>query len=323
MDRNTIELKGYVTDLIPLNTTDYCIQEVFGNGVSWTAKISANMKSITEVDSFIKGYAELSSETLKLRTKKSIGERSQFLLKNYYRCQHDTRYEKTRDVLSRKTENPLRRNKNTYCPMTLSVKIKKIATDYPCEIVIGHNHNHPIKNLEVLSYKPLSDSCIEEVNALFQSGCAPSAANREILQNLRKRSKNEAAFHIQKANRSVCPRRRDFNSLYTNYCRKHFGGKNGEATFSMKCAKIDEFKAAEPEVKVEYSVYNNEEESPLILAIVTPLMARVHQMVRTFRRVFPSPFLLLYTDIGYALICGWTRSKILVPKFWRGRKRPK
>ena len=136
MDRNTIELKGYVTDLIPLNTTYYCIQEVFGNGVSWTAKISANMKSITEVDSFIKGYAELSSETLKLRTKKSIGERSQFLLKSYYRCQHDTRYEKTRDVLSRK---------NTYCPMTLSVKIKKIATDYPCEIVIGHNHNHPIK----------------------------------------------------------------------------------------------------------------------------------------------------------------------------------
>ena len=42
----------------------------------------------------------------------------------------------------------------------------------------------------------------------------PSMAYYEFLQQLRANSMNEPDFHIKNADRSICPRLRDFNTLY-------------------------------------------------------------------------------------------------------------
>ena len=285
------DLKDRVQELIPLSTNDYRIDNVLGTvtlgsvpGDSWRAKIKANVRSFPEVQDFIDGYMKYSSETIKIRTNKTVVDsaRSPYLANVFYRCQHDTRYELTRDTTTVLQRNPLKRIKDTYCPFSLSIKVKKGSESYPCDIFLAHEHNHPTTSLEALSHKSLSESVVEEVNSLFVSGYTSSSAYREFLCSLRRNCTSELDFHIQKADRSLCPRRRDFNSIYSKYCRQYFGGKNGEEMFSMMFTKIEEFKAAQPNAKVEYSVYNNKEESPLILAIVTPLTARVHQMVSLF-----------------------------------------
>ena len=59
----------------------------------------------------------------------------------------------------------------------------------------------------------------------------PSQAYNEFLLNLKKDCEDDLNFHLQKADRSKCPRRRDFNSLYIKYCQEHFGGQNGPEIF--------------------------------------------------------------------------------------------
>ena len=87
-------------------------------------------------------------------------------------------------------------------------------------------------------------------------------------------------FHLRKADRSISPRRRDFNVLYRKYCDEHFGARNGVEMFEKLEEKILSFKENIKDVKIKYQMYDKEERSSLIIAILTPLMERVHTMVR-------------------------------------------
>ena len=74
-------------------------------------------------------YTETNSETLKLKTKRFGTERSSFVLQAYYRCQHDTSFEKTsRESLNVLKQRPCKRFKNTYCPFQLIFKVRKVPS---------------------------------------------------------------------------------------------------------------------------------------------------------------------------------------------------
>ena len=64
---------------------------------------------------------------------------------------------------------------------------------------------------EALSFEMLSDEVKKEANSLFLNNLIPC---NKFLQNLKKDYENNLNFHLQKFDRSKCPRRRDFNSLY-------------------------------------------------------------------------------------------------------------
>ena len=89
---------------------------------------------------------------------------------------------------------------------------------YPCVIILQNNHNHPTQSLEAKSFIDLTDLVKEKVNSLFELGMSPSLAYKEFLKNLRKDCKDELMFHKQKADRSLCPRRRNFNCLCSQFC---------------------------------------------------------------------------------------------------------
>ena len=129
----------------------------------------------------------------------------------------------------------------------------------------------------------VASDAISKINGLFEIGCTPSSAYRGFLCGLRKICENELDFHIKKVDRSITPRRRDFNNLYKKYCLENFGGKDCAEMFEKLGEKIEQFLQMEPESCIKYSTYDADEDSPFILAIVTPLMQRVHTMVsRTF-----------------------------------------
>ena len=156
--KNTAELKAWVIDTIPGGGT-YHIENVEGTSKQWKATLLFNnIDSFRGVEEFVVKYTETNSETLKLRTKRFGTERSRFVLQAYYRCQHDTRFEKTRESLNVLKQQPCKRFKNTYYPFQLIIKVRKVPKDnFPCEIIIEHFHKHPIDSLEVTSFKGLSE----------------------------------------------------------------------------------------------------------------------------------------------------------------------
>ena len=148
-----------------------------------------------------------------------------------------------------------------------------------CNVFIEHCHSHAVNSLEALSFKMLSTEIKMEIKALFSSGLTPSQAYKEFLRNVQSNSEDELNFHFKKAEWSKCPRRRDFNLLYIKYCCQKFGGRNGAEMFGKLEERINEFTESNEVAKISYQLYNKDENLALILAIVTPLMQRVHSKV--------------------------------------------
>ena len=79
--------------------------------------------------------------------------------------------------------------------------------------------------------------------------------------------------------RSKCPRRSDFNSLYIKHYQEHFGGKNGPEMCCNLEERISNFIDTHKEAKTAYQVYDKDGGAASILVSITPLMIIVHQKV--------------------------------------------
>ena len=60
-----------------------------------------------------------------------------------------------------------------------------------------------------------------EIEALFSSGLTPSQAYTEFLRNLQSNSEDELNFHLKKADRSKCPRKRYFFRYILNIATRN------------------------------------------------------------------------------------------------------
>ncbi|XP_066923705.1 uncharacterized protein [Clytia hemisphaerica] len=241
-----------------------------------------DVKNQEDIDNFLDFYMNETNEIMKIKVKKTPGQKSIYAIKSIYRCHFDTRYENTRDAESILRKDPSKRFKNTMCPFQISFKVIKCPShsNASCQLTMTYEHNHPVNSLEALSFKRISEEILIEVQNLFEKGNTPSQAYQEFLRTLKLHCEDQIKFHLSKADRSKCPRRRDFNSLYIKFCKEKFGGKNGADMFEKLKERINQFEENMDGIKVAYQLYNEDENSALILAILTPLMIRVHRMVR-------------------------------------------
>ena len=155
-----------------------------------------------------------------------------------------------------------------------------------CNIFIEHSHNHAVNSLEASNIQMVSADIKMEIKALISFGLTPSQVYNEFLRNLQSNSEDERNFHLKKADRFKWPRRRDFKSLYIKYCHEKFGGRNGAEMYDKLEERINEFMESNEGAKISYQLYNKDQNLALILAIVTPVMQRVHLKV-IGKLVFP------------------------------------
>ena len=99
-------------------------------------------------------------------------------------------------------------------------------------IDIEFEHNHSLENLEATNFCDISSDCVDKIYKLYERGHTPSTA-RQYLKEIREACTNDLEFHKKKVDRSVVPRRRDFNYLYTQFGNERFGGR-GVMMFSLK-----------------------------------------------------------------------------------------
>ena len=112
-------------------------------------------------------------------------------------------------------------------------------------------------------------------------GSTASVAYYQFLRDFREQSQSELDFHKQKANRALCPRRTDFNVLYRKFCNVIYGGENGKQMFQGLESNLQQLRNTNM-ARVEWQLYDSVMEIPLIVALVTPLMERVHMVFETF-----------------------------------------
>ena len=107
-------------------------------------------------------------------------------------------------------------------------------------------------------------------------------AYNQFLRDLKISCENDLGYCLQKSNRSLAPRRPDFNRLYQAYCQEKYGSRNGAEMYSHLNQVVSSYLQEEHDALVTFQAYEQTEEETItfILAMVTPQMKRVHNMVR-------------------------------------------
>ena len=244
-----VEKEQEETKILETLPEDFCYK--FNNLSANGQKSSFSTEDITteNLDRWLTEFQTINSITLKIKTKKK--PTTGYLIQNYYRCQHNTRrWSPSKDPQRKLHTNPAARVKNTNCPFQLIIKIN---TSGICFVDIDWAHNHNRINLEASNFKDISSSTIEKVKKLYEDGNTPSIARQVFLKDLKQSCNDEMTYHVMKADRSITPRKRDFNYLYDQFTKEQFGGKNGEM-FQKLEEKMEEYLKNHPGV---YKHINN------------------------------------------------------------------
>lgn len=274
---NTRELKDCVLDLLPLSEDEIKTFYVRGTVKEFRAELC--FKLLVSIDEFIAEYCNKTNETLKIASVKKLKETSTYEQWRIYRCHHQTRYENTSNSGKIAMQKPSKRFKNTTCPFKFEIKKIRNETEFPFILNLEWRHNHSVSSLQAWSYKDIPKNVLDDIKSMYKRGLTPSMAFREYMQDLRNKCSSDIEYHLFKADRSKCPRRGDFYNIYTHFCVELYGAKNGEIMFSTLKEKLKEIQESLPGMVYKEVDYDETENQPFILAIVTPLMKRVHKMV--------------------------------------------
>ena len=225
---NTEELLDAVGLKIPLSDENFKVKSVQGSISRFKASVICN---ITNEDEFIENYKKKTNE-IKSNTK-SPGKKSLYNKIQYFRCHHNTRHLNTMNPVEVVKKNPHKRFKNTDCPFGLILKYLKLPeSDKNCLLEIEYCHNHPVNSLQALSFKDILFETSAEIKRLFDFGYTAGLAYREYWRLTKLKAINDVELHKMMSDRSLFPRRIDFNTLYTEYNRSKYGTQNTAAMFA-------------------------------------------------------------------------------------------
>ena len=208
------------------------------------------------------------------------------------------------------------RNKKTGCPskLTLTVKVptksdKRAAKRLPFLLThltilkISFTHNHPLDSAHVLSFRPISAETKELIFEYFCKGHSVSSAHHWHETKLFLDSDDQLTL----ADRNNNPTKPDFSRLYDEWRKKEMGSDNGKSMFNQLETEISTyndancsnggkaimqiFKGVSDSSESELESENDDlpkkkrkkkmkREQPLVVAVCTPLMSRIHQYIQ-------------------------------------------
>ena len=87
--------------------------------------------------------------------------------------------------------------------------------------------------MQAWSFKDISQESIDIIENLFVCGMTAGTAYKEFISNLKLKCGNDLEYHKALADRSVCPRRNDFNMLRTEFNRKKNGGSDVQSKLKI------------------------------------------------------------------------------------------
>ena len=287
-EENTEELFEVVKNLLPLDEVGYKIVNVERCKESFKTSVDCKLASRNECEVFVESYSLQNNETLRVRTPAFPKGKSEFACILYYRCHHRTTHDPSFDVARKKQAQPSKILKNTNCPFNLILKLRKLQVEpleFPCRLEISWNHNHSVQGLQSLSFRDIPKHVSERIWKLFDEGLTPSLAYKEFIDRVKKDATNELEFHQNLADRAIVPKRHDFNTLFTKYKIHKYGSKDLPSMFATLKKNAEQLVSQDPDYKIQIQTFDCESNDPFILAVVSPLMKRVHSRIPTSKEI--------------------------------------
>ena len=216
---------------------------------------------------------------------------------------------------SKQSKKPLVQNirrKKTGCPSTLTLTVtvptKKqryasawpYLVSHPTILQVSFTHNHPLESAHVQGFRPIAPETKEE---LFRKGqTAASAFHWSETKLYRDGGEDQVSL----ADRAVNPTKKDVSRLYSEWQKREFGNDNGKSLFDHLDMEISSYNEANGEIggkaklqRFEKDPADSESDTdddleppktkkrktstkgkPMIIAVCTPLMCRVHENVQ-------------------------------------------
>ena len=236
---------------------------------------------------WVSDYKEKIKETMVYDSCKNLSGKK-VVKKWYLRCQHKQRQTgmHTKSTKQLKTTHKEHNNKHTDCPAQMVVKLlpPKTHDKFLVGVALKHTHNHMVNVADALRFRPLSESTKEKYYDLFRQGHSPSSAHLEYETHLTYMDNPKVL-----AGRNVNPKVSDVYNLFNKWRKSNLGVRTGKQLFTELEKRVnvynDTHRHAGGRVILQRFCKGSKEkddfgvDQPLILAICTPLMSRVHQYI--------------------------------------------
>ena len=167
---------------------------------------------------------------------------------------------------------------------------------------LAFTHNHPISSAHALSFRDVLEETKQAFYSLFEVGHSPSSARHVREQALYIQAESEADAQLSLADRGHNPMVQDICRLFIKWKEATYGKDDGKELFQRLQERVDRYNRdnceAEGKTILQWYEAPGTEDSdseadlpptkrkrrevsnkPLILAICTPLMARIHKQV--------------------------------------------
>ncbi|XP_076050088.1 uncharacterized protein LOC143030765 [Oratosquilla oratoria] len=260
-----------------------CKVEIVGKEVNVTLRLSVSTKEGAK--QWLESMQKSSLMTFRVeRSYNCSGVKVAY--KTDFRCQHNT---KPRTA----TSDCHRGSKNTNCPAGLSIVVK-VSTfeksdgikrkcrsgdphmpDHPMVVKLKCTHNHPIRAADALKHRDVSEEVKQKFLDLFSKGYTPSKALELHKYDLQLEHGDNYIFVC--ADRAITPDLQYCYRLYYQAFKKEYVKATGEFVMKELEKKIEEGTLGENRIKLALV---GPEKKQAALAIVTPLMQRVHKLIK-------------------------------------------
>ena len=178
------------------------------------------------------------------------------------------------------------RNKKTDCQSKMAIKIATTAVNgNTCEVELWWNHNHSVDSHHLTSFSAILPATKDKFLTYFKQGMSAS----ESFHYHETLFMKDPVTVLLLADRKYCPSLRDVNNLYEKWRKTEKGPCNGSEMFdyledyTTKYNKENQHNGGNIFLQ-RYS--DSEEEKPLIIAICTPMMSRVHKLQQAGEMAF-------------------------------------
>ena len=142
-----------------------------------------------------------------------------------------------------------------------------------CSVIdIEWDHNNSVQSLHSLSFKDIPQLVTNQIKEMYANGLLPGAAYRELLRQLRSECKDDFEYHQRLSDRSVAPRRKDFNDIYDEFKKERFGTGSLADMFASLEERIKCLKETDKEYVIEYQPFDEKIDQPFILIMVTQVL---------------------------------------------------
>uniref|UniRef100_T1IM69 KAT8 regulatory NSL complex subunit 3 n=1 Tax=Strigamia maritima TaxID=126957 RepID=T1IM69_STRMM len=226
-----------VSKILP-TTTNYKILDLKKwNETGFTSTLRTNISTKEDAVEWVKLFEKTSLTTYRVdRTYRENSQRLAF--KKLYHCHQNTK------PRSHGVKNPHPKHVNCNSKLTVTIKQKHMRRskdpylkEYPCEIYLRYNHNHPIETPEALKFRRPTEGVRKIFLTLFENGYTPIAALKKHKLNLMKKFGEGGCDNIL-ADRAHCPNAKWCYDLYRNVFKKEKLAETNRDKVPIKFEKL-------------------------------------------------------------------------------------